>query len=154
MRATPKEKQAAFEEGVFFRMECAPTRVIGDKSVSGVCFNKPDGGEEVINCDVLILAVGQVPQPPAWLEHFDVLTDEQGIIRVDENGRTSNARIYAGGDNTHGPDLVVTAVAAGRRAADGMLDSFRPARRVLESFNSPFRPLAKQPDSGLVAART
>ncbi len=154
MRATPKEKQAAFEEGVFFRMERAPTQVLGDKSVTGVCFNKPDGGEEIIDCDVLILAVGQVPQPPVWLEHFDVQTDAQGIIRVDKNGRTSNTRIYAGGDNTHGPDLVVTAVAAGRRAADGMLDSFRATRHVQESINSLLGLTAKQPDSGLVAART
>jgi len=46
------------------------------------------------------------------------------VIVVDANGRTSNPKIYAGGDNGHGPDLVVTAVAAGRRAAQGILDSF------------------------------
>ncbi len=33
--------------------------------------------------------------------------------QVDQQGRTSNPKIYAGGDNTLGPDLVVTAIAAG-----------------------------------------
>jgi glutamate synthase (NADPH/NADH) small chain len=140
MRASPKEKQAAFEEGVFFRMERAPTRVLGGEAVTGVCFNKPDGGEEVIDCDVVILAVGQVPRPPAWLDRFDVQTDEQGIIQVDEKGRTSNARIYAGGDNTNGPDLVVTAIAAGRRAAEGILNSFRLSRRATQAATALFNP--------------
>ncbi|GMQ89099.1 MAG: hypothetical protein BMS9Abin09_0549 [Gammaproteobacteria bacterium] len=154
MRATPREKQAALEEGVVFRMQRVPSQVLGDETVSGVRFNTPDGGQEVIDCDALILAVGQVPRPPAWLDHFDVQIDEQGIIRVDENGRTSNAKIYAGGDNTNGPDLVVTAIAAGRQAAHGILDSFRPTRIAQESIRSLLRPPEKQPEPELVAART
>ncbi len=140
MRATPKEKQAAFEEGVFFRMEYAPVQVLGDGTVTGMKFDRPDGGEENLDCDVVILAVGQVPRPPAWLVRFGVDVDGQGIIRVDNKGRTSNTRIYAGGDNTNGPDLVVTAIAAGRLAADGILDSFRPAQRVLASVEAVLKP--------------
>jgi NADPH-dependent glutamate synthase beta subunit-like oxidoreductase len=34
-----------------------------------------------------------------------------------ESGATSKPGVYAGGDDVSGPDLVVTAVAAGRRAA-------------------------------------
>jgi pyruvate/2-oxoglutarate dehydrogenase complex dihydrolipoamide dehydrogenase (E3) component len=59
---------------------------------------------------------------------------------VDENGQTSNPKIYAGGDNTLGPDLVVTAVAAGRRAADGILNSFRPTQRIFQVASDVFRP--------------
>ncbi|GMQ83917.1 MAG: hypothetical protein BMS9Abin06_0663 [Gammaproteobacteria bacterium] len=154
MRTTPREKQAALEEGVVFRMERVPTQMLGDEAVSGVRFNTPDGGQETIACDAVILAVGQVPRPPAWLERFDVQTDEQGIIRVDENGKTSNAKIYAGGDNTHGPDLVVTAIAAGRQAAHGIFNSFRPTRIAQESIRSLLRPPEKQPEPELVAVRT
>jgi glutamate synthase (NADPH/NADH) small chain len=154
MRATPKEKQAAAEEGVLFRMECAPTQMLGDEAVTGVCFNKPDGGQEIIECDVVVLAVGQIPQPPSWLDRFNIQTDEHGIILVDEKGRTSKARIYAGGDNTHGPDLVVTAIAAGRRAADGILDSFRPARRVLASVESVLKPALVRQQPRIAAARS
>jgi len=44
-----------------------------------------------------------------------------GRVQVDGLGRTTNPRLYAGGDNTPGPDLVVTALAAGRRAAAAIL---------------------------------
>jgi glutamate synthase (NADPH/NADH) small chain len=114
-------------------MECAPTQVLGDEAVTGVRFNTPDGGQETIACDAVILAVGQRPRPPAWLDRCGVQVDAQGLIRVDENGRTTNARVYAGGDNTSGPDLVVTAIAAGRRAAEGILDSFRLSSRAAEA---------------------
>lgn len=130
MRATPGERQTALEEGANFRMEHAPAEVLGDRTVTGMCFDTPDGGQETIACNAVILAVGQVAQPPAWLQRYGVQTDEQGLIRVDEHGRTSNPRIYAGGDNTRGPDLVVTAIAAGRRAAAGILDSFRLSSRA------------------------
>jgi glutamate synthase (NADPH/NADH) small chain len=152
MRATPKEKQAAFEEGVFFRMERAPTHVLGDEAVTGVRFNTPAGGQETIACDVVILAVGQALRPPAWLNRFDVQTDAQGAIWVDAHGRTSHARIYAGGDNTHGPDLVVTAIAAGRRAAEGMLDSFRLSRRATVAATALFKPGQTSGERVLLAA--
>jgi len=59
-----------------------------------------------------------------------VVTDDTGRIRVDAEGRTSNARVYAGGDASHGPDLVVTALAAGRRAAAAILaDRTQPVWR-------------------------
>jgi len=154
MCATPKEQQAAQEEGVHFRVECVPAQVLGDEVVTGVRFARPDGGRETIACDVLILAVGQVARPPAWLNRFNIRPDEQGIIGVDDNGRTSNAKIYAGGDNTNGPDLVVTAIAAGRQAARGILASLRPTRRAQESISALLRPPATLPETGLAAARS
>jgi glutamate synthase (NADPH/NADH) small chain len=140
MRASPKEKQAAFEEGVFFRMERAPAHVLGDEAVTGVRFNTPDGGQETIACDVVILAVGQVCRPPAWLLRLGVESNAEGVIQIDAHGRTSHPRIYAGGDSTHGPDLVVTAIAAGRRAAEGILDSFRLSRRATQAATALFNP--------------
>ncbi|MDH5612073.1 MAG: FAD-dependent oxidoreductase, partial [Gammaproteobacteria bacterium] len=47
MRATPKEKQAAWEEGVRLRLEYAPIEVIGDECVTGVRFDKVISGQEV-----------------------------------------------------------------------------------------------------------
>ncbi|MFQ5642268.1 MAG: FAD-dependent oxidoreductase [Thiogranum sp.] len=136
MRATPKEKQAALEEGAVLLPEHVPTQVLGERFVTGVRFRRVDGEEKIIDCDAVIFAVGQLPRPPAWLMRFGVEADARGIIRVNEKGRTSNARIYAGGDNTNGPDLVVTAVAAGRRAAEGILDSFRLSRRARRAISA------------------
>jgi len=120
MRATPKEKQAAWEEGVRLRLEYAPIEILGDEHVTGVRFDKVVSGQETINCDVVIFAVGQINQARSWMKNLAIKTDQRGVIIVDENGRTSNPKIYAGGDNTSGPDLVVTAIAAGRRAAHGI----------------------------------
>ncbi|MGB2180852.1 MAG: hypothetical protein ACPHYA_01355, partial [Pseudomonadales bacterium] len=36
--------------------------------------------------------------------------------------QTTNAKIFAGGDMVRGSDLVVTAIAEGRDAAEGILD--------------------------------
>jgi len=154
MRATPAEKQAAWEEGVRLRLEYAPTHILGDESVTGVRFDKVVSGQETIDCDAVIFAVGQVNRPQRWMTRLGIETDRQGILVVNEKGRTSNPKIYAGGDNTLGPDLVVTAVAAGRRAASGILDSFRPARRVQESIGSLLRSAASRPGPGLAAAKT
>ena len=78
----------------------------------------------------MILALGQQPDPPPWLATLGVATDDTGRIRVDADGRTSNARVYAGGDASQGPDLVVTALAAGRRAAAAILaDHAQPVWR-------------------------
>jgi glutamate synthase (NADPH/NADH) small chain len=135
MRATPREKQAAWEEGVRLMLEYAPIEVLGDKHVTGVRFDKVVSGQETIDCDVVIFAVGQVNKPQTWMTQLGIETDLHGIVIVDDNGRTSNPKIYAGGDNTLGPDLVVTAVAAGRRAAEGIVNSFRPRERLVRAVS-------------------
>ena len=116
----------------------APLQVLGDETVTGVRFSTPDGGQETLACDVVIFAVGQVNRPQTWMTRLGIATDQRGVIVVDDNGRTSHPKIYAGGDNTLGPDLVVTAVAAGRRAAEGMLDSCRLSRRSKEAVTAMF----------------
>jgi len=143
MRATPREKQAAWEEGVRLRLEYAPTQVLGDEHVTGVRFDKVVSGQETIDCDVVIFAVGQVNRLQPWMTRLGIETDQHGVTMVDEHGRTSNPKIYAGGDNTLGPDLVVTAVAAGRRAAEGILNSFRPRERIVQSVSDIILPKSR-----------
>jgi glutamate synthase (NADPH/NADH) small chain len=116
-------------------LEYAPIEVLGDKHVTGVRFDKVVSGQETIDCDVVIFAVGQVNKPQTWMTQLGIETDLHGIVIVDDNGRTSNPKIYAGGDNTLGPDLVVTAVAAGRRAAEGIVNSFRPRERLVRAVS-------------------
>jgi glutamate synthase (NADPH/NADH) small chain len=73
-----------------------------------------------------------VADPPAWLTTHGVVLDDAGRIVVDARGRTAQAKIYAGGDNTRGPNLVVTAMAAGRLAAEDMLERFSFSGRLME----------------------
>jgi NADPH-dependent glutamate synthase beta subunit-like oxidoreductase len=61
-----------------------------------------------------------------WLNAQGVDVDDWGRIRANVNSRyryqTSNPKIFAGGDAVRGADLVVTAMAEGRHAAQGILD--------------------------------
>jgi len=130
MRAAPKEAEAAREEGARLVFHHRPLEILGhDGGVSGVRFASCEG-EQTLHCDAVILAFGFVPAPPAWLARFNVVTDADGRIIIDELGRTTNPRIYAGGDNTHGPDLVVTALASGRAAAETILKDLSLKGRV------------------------
>ena len=88
MRATPREKQAAWEEGVRLRLEYAPTQVLGDECVTGVCFDKVVSGQETIACDVVIFAVGQVNRLQRWMTRLGIETDQHGVIVVDGHGNS------------------------------------------------------------------
>jgi len=135
MKASPKELKAARDEGVNFLFEYTPVEVLGKDYVQAMNFHSADKKLQSFECDAVIFAVGQINKPAAWLTHLGIQTNNQGAIIIDKNGRSSNAKIFAGGDNTNGPDLVVTAVAAGRLAADGILKSFKPSQRIIHSLN-------------------
>ena len=66
----------------------------------------------------MIVAYGFRANPAEWLKE-KVATDESDrIVAKDADGyRTSRAHYYAGGDMVRGADLVVTAIADGRKAA-------------------------------------
>ena len=50
-----------------------------------------------------------------------VKANRWALVEVDkETMRTSRPNVFAGGDNVNGADLVVTAMADGRRAADAI----------------------------------
>jgi glutamate synthase (NADPH/NADH) small chain len=122
MRASPKEIAAAREEGVAFAYHSKPEAFVGRDKLQGIRFNDGTGVDgQVCACDVAIVAFGQEADDKGWLERLEIATDEHGYIVADENGATTHPRVFVGGDNSHGPDLVVTAVAAGRRASLGIL---------------------------------
>lgn len=99
------------------------------------------GGERRLTCNWVIPAFGQQPAPPDWLADLGVETDAEGRIRCDAEGRTSIPHVYAGGDASQGPDLVVTALSAGRRAAAAILAD----RARLASLRRAFRPVSGAP---------
>lgn len=128
LRASPKEITLAREEGVRLLLEHIPLHLEGEERVSGVRFHIP-GGSRLIESRLVILAFGQQPAPPPWLDLFGIATDKHGSISVDERGHTTHPRIWAGGDNTLGPNLAVNAIAAGRSAAEGILAQLRISLR-------------------------
>ena len=74
----------------------------------------------------VIVAFGFRPSPDSWLEEQGVNLDSSGRIVAPESRRypfqTSCEKIFAGGDAVRGADLVVTAIAEGRSAAEAILE--------------------------------
>jgi len=79
------------------------------------------GSDFLMELDSVIAAVGETVEggilPPS-------LRDEQGVVWIDEWGRTSLPRLWAGGDVTTDPRMVVHAIGAGKRAALSIHASF------------------------------
>lgn len=123
LRASAKEAALAREEGVVFAFERNPMVLTNGASGNRLGASFSDGSQ--VAADQVVIAFGQQPDPPAWLGGLGVVLEADGRIPVDEGGRTSLPGLYAGGDNTGGPDLAVAAMAAGRRAADGILADTR-----------------------------
>jgi glutamate synthase (NADPH/NADH) small chain len=127
MNASEFEQDLAAAKGVTIRHWLAPKRVIVQfGKVEGIELSymaldeagalKPTGETTVIACDQVFKAIGQM-----------LATDGEGVvlaggkIEVDAEGRTSMAKVWAGGDcATGGDDLTVTAVAEGRDAAESI----------------------------------
>jgi glutamate synthase (NADPH/NADH) small chain len=132
LRANPHERAAAEREGVEFRFLHVPLAIEGEAAVKGVRFRVGEGEaatEQDLPCGTVILALGQQAAAPAWLAQSGIAL-EDGTVRVDAHGRTSHPRVFAGGDCAHGPDLIVTAAAAGRRAARTVLAQRRLRHRL------------------------
>jgi glutamate synthase (NADPH/NADH) small chain len=140
MLGRAEERKNAREEGVKFEMLTNPTRILGDENgrVTGVeCrrmeLGEPDesgrrrpipirGSEFVIPADTVAIAIGYGADPIVPKTTSGLKASGKALIQIDERGRTSRRGVFAGGDNVNGADLVVTALADGRRAADAILD--------------------------------
>ena len=133
MPAYAWEVDEALEEGVEISFLVAPSAVLGaDREVTGVrCvrmrLDAPDasgrrrpvaipGSDFTIPADVVIAAIGQRPDKSCL---GDVAVDARThVVRADEvTLETSLPGVFACGDVVRGPDIAVTAIAAGRRAA-------------------------------------
>jgi dihydropyrimidine dehydrogenase (NAD+) subunit PreT len=124
-------------EGVEFRFVSQPAEVVGEAGrVVGLrCVRMqlsapgPDGrrqsvpvpgSEFVLECDQVIKAIGQ-ERPSSVIEAFG-LTSDKGYIAVDDELRTANAKVFAGGDavRSSGAAMTVTAARDGKLAAQGI----------------------------------
>lgn len=79
-----------------------------------------EGAIEEVPCDVAISAIGTNANPFAPLIS-DIKLNKWGYIEADEDGRTSDPRIWAGGDIVTGAATVILAMGAGKKAAASMV---------------------------------
>ena len=75
------------------------------------------GSEFVMDADILIEAISTSVDPTTTK---GIEVNKNGYPVVDSNGKTSNERIFAGGDFVSGPQTVVMAVKAGKQAAQAI----------------------------------
>jgi len=135
MRASEEERALTRADGAELEFNHRPVEIPGTDHVTGVQFDVK-GREQAIECDMVILAIGQQGSAPGWLAHYGVKI-EKGQVISDEDGRTTSTTIYAGGDCVHGPDLIVTAAAAGRRAALAAYDDFNTREQLIAESQKP-----------------
>ncbi len=131
-----KDRKLAIEEGADYKFLTQPIKFIAgeDGRLAAVeCLQmelgepdesgrrrpvKVEGSNFIIEADTAVLALGYWPDETIGKTTPGLETHNWGLITIDsETGATSRPGVYSGGDAATGPDLVVTAMVGGRKAA-------------------------------------
>ncbi len=138
MPARKEELHHAKEEGVVIETLACPVRILGEgghvcgvecvrmeqgaPDASGRCRAVPKKGSEFrVPADMVIMAVGTNTNPLVPKSTKNLVLNERGyIIADDKTGRTSRKGVYAGGDIVTGSATVISALGAGRKAANAI----------------------------------
>ncbi|MFN8631887.1 MAG: FAD-dependent oxidoreductase [Chloroflexota bacterium] len=149
MPAIPEEIEAAEHEGVKIAYLAAPHRIVGDKgsqvrALEAVVTKpgefdtsgrrRPVPTDEVIriDCDTVILAVGEKVDPD-FCRASGLTLNEDGTIVVDRYSlETSRERFYAGGDLITGASNVSNAMGYGKKAARNIDKRLMGAKRYAQ----------------------
>lgn len=136
--ARVEEVHHAKEEGIIFDLLCNPVEIHEDeegwvKSVTCIRMElgEPDesgrrrpveieGSEFEIDADTVIMSLGTSPNPLISSTTEGLETNRRKCIEADENGKTTKAYVYAGGDAVTGAATVILAMGAGKAAAKGI----------------------------------
>jgi len=78
----------------------------------------PTGREETVECNLVLLAIGQANTFP-WIERdIGIEFNEPGLAQVDGlTFQSTHPKVFFGGDAAFGPKNIITAVAQGHQAA-------------------------------------
>ncbi len=142
MPAALEEIEEAETEGVVIHAGFGPKRVLGrDGRVASLetldtksvfdenrRFNPTfhEGSEKQLECDTIIMAIGQAPNLDFLQPDDGVEVSPRGLINVNrESLMTSAAAVFAGGDCVFGPRLIIDSVGDGKRAAIGIDEYLR-----------------------------
>ena len=132
MPAEQKEIEDAINEGIEFLFQHNIAKILGDEKVRGIevvktelvkkegenrlsPVNIKDSNYE-IKADYVVMAIGSKPSELVKNLPFEV--DKRGYIKVNENGLTSNPKIYAIGDLAGNIATVAWAAKSGRDVAN------------------------------------
>ncbi len=133
--ARREEVEHAIEEGISFKTLHNPVRIeggedgyvksvtcirmeLGEPDASGRRAPKPiEGSEFDLPVDCVIMALGTSPNPLIKNTTEGLEVNRKGCLVVNEEGLTSRAMVYAGGDAVTGAATVILAMGAGKLGA-------------------------------------
>lgn len=149
--ARKEEYDHAREEGVLFDFLTGPVEIIGDEqgNVSALRCVRMELGEEdssgrrrprplpdsefEIKVDTVIMALGTSPNPLVFIGDGTLKRNKRGTVIADEEtGKTTENRVWAGGDVVTGSATVISAMGAGKRAAAD-IHEFLSRKKILKS---------------------
>ena len=137
--ARKMEVEHAKEEGIAFDVLTNPKRILVDENnnitgmeVVNMVLGEPgedgrrgvteeEGSEHVVECQMVVMALGTSPNHEALKKSNIVLTD-RGLIQVDGT-KTSIDNVFAGGDAVTGAATVILAMEAGKKAAKEIMEA-------------------------------
>lgn len=141
MPGSKKEFKNSKEEGALFTYNVAPKEIVvnSENEVIAIEMQRTmlsakqatkrasveviKGSEFRVEADIVIFALGFSSSTPVFLAENGIEVNKWGSIEVNENYETSKSGVYAGGDCKRGSDLVVTAAAEGKGAAEAIIKS-------------------------------
>lgn len=139
MPARLEEVHHAKEEGIQFLFQVNPVAInddgsgncesvrlirmaMGEPDASGRrSFSAIEGSEFDLAADNVVVALGTSPNPLIKTTTPGLDTERWGGIIVNDEGLTSRANVYAGGDAVSGAATVILAMGAGRKAAKAII---------------------------------
>lgn len=107
------------ENGNIKNVNCIETEIIDGKAV-----DKQDVENYKEEANTVVFAIGLKPDKNL-LQNQGVELDDWGYVKIDENGKTNLENVYAGGDNTESKATVCRALAAGKKAAQGIIKNIK-----------------------------
>ena len=137
--ASADDLQMARDNFVIIKPQCQVTEILGRQGrVAGVRGTETDwiepgsllpsnaktvkGTEFALKVSAVVMAIGSGADPANRSLGAKIRYFKNGIIRTSKDGvSTPDKRIFAGGDATRGPALIVDAVADGKEAAQKIL---------------------------------
>lgn len=136
MLAEVKEIQEAKNEGIEFEFQNNVVAILGQDKVEQielirtelvqkdgenrkVPVNVPDSNY-IIDMDYVIMAIGSKPEN--FVQNLGLDIDNWGYIKINDKNRTSNPKIFAGGDIAGTKSTVAWAARSGRDAANSIME--------------------------------
>ena len=148
--ARAEEIEHAKEEGIIFKLLTAPIKINGnDKGwvenmeCISMELGEPDASGRrspveiknsnfILDVDMVVMAIGQGPNPLVQSTTTDMQTNKKGNIVADENGQTTKPGVFAGGDIVTGAATVISAMGAGKKAAHAIDEYISSIKRVIK----------------------